>query len=159
MSCLVGLVFFVFSVLVVARTTKTKQKQWKKHLIIGCPLVCWPFSAQRPLNTIAQKHFNAKGLVIFCWIFFGWCALSKTKQQNNKTTNNHSNNNSKHRKRRKVKERERENSDKKYPGKHAILLNLMFFFLGCSGVRPTRITTIKTKQESIRTNKKKQNER
>ena len=117
------------------------------------PLGLLAFLCPKASKHNSAKHFNAKGLVIFCWIFFGWCALSKTKQQNNKTTNNHCNNNSKYRKIRKVKERERENSDKKYPGKHVILLNLLFFFLGCSGVTTTRITTIKTKQESSRTNK------
>ena len=36
------------SVLVVAQTTKTKQQQWKKHLIIG-----WPHNSVK--NTIKQR--------------------------------------------------------------------------------------------------------
>ena len=34
---------------------KRFREKWKKNLIIRWPLVCWPFSGQRPLNTRAQK--------------------------------------------------------------------------------------------------------
>ena len=48
---------------------------------------------EAPKQNSAKKHYKAKGFVVFCWFFFGWCALNKTKQQNNKTTNNNNNNN------------------------------------------------------------------
>ena len=49
-------------------------KKLKKFLIICWPLVCWPFSGQRPLNTIAhKKRYKTRGLL-----------FNKTKQQNNK---------------------------------------------------------------------------
>ena len=121
---------------------KRFREKWKKHLSICWPLVCWPFSGQRPLNTIAQKHYKTR--FFFC-AFFGWCALNKTKQQQQQqqqqqttTTNIEKEGKWKN---------EKLKAKKKYPGKQVFSRFAVFFLWGVLGQQQqvTRITTIETK--------------
>ena len=109
------------SVLVVAQTTKTKQQQWKKHLIIG-----WPHNSAK--NTIKQRvlMFFVVGVSLVGVPLTRQNDKTTRQQTTTTTTNDHNNNNNnKYRKRRKMKERERENSENK------TLENTLFYSICC----------------------------